>query len=278
MNAQHSVRVRHLRLFALVVLLVSSVLAGCAGPRLTAARTSTISTEQTRAPQQDVARNVLHSGYRLSPLRCQLPQAAMDTEGQRRFVGAALTCVEKLWTSALGADGIAVSPVRLAIVDKPTTSCGKEISATDPAFYCDGTVYWPTEDAYHQGWPPGLLDRYLLFVVMHEYGHHIQLFTGIERTALRANTAGAKSAQAMQTSRRMEMQAQCLAGMTLSAAEQGGVLASWAAKQLIAMQSKIAGTDSHGTGANSKRWTEAGYRGNSTAACNTWAAAPAEVD
>ncbi len=216
--------------------------------------------------------NTLHAELRLSPLRCQLPAIEMSAAGQRQFVQTELDCLSKAWDPPLRAAGMSLAPLQLTVVDSVTSGCSKQVQSTDPAFYCGGTVYWPTDDPIHRGWGSQLA-QYLMFVVMHEYGHHLQSSTGILRGADRdIDTAGEKSPLGLELSRRIELQAQCLAGVMLGAAQAGGMLAPARAADLIDIQSDTEEDPTHGTGVNSRRWVESGYRGATTSSCNTWAA------
>ncbi|WP_433758960.1 neutral zinc metallopeptidase [Nocardia sp. CA-135398] len=221
--------------------------------------------------------NTLHAELRLSALRCQLPPIEMSAAGQRQFVQSELDCLTKAWDPALRAAGMTLAPLQLVVVDDVTTGCSKQVQSTDPAFYCGGSVYWPTDDPIHRGWGSQLA-QYLMFVVMHEYGHHLQSSTGILRAADRdIGTAGEKSPLGLELSRRIELQAQCLAGVMLAAAQAGGMLTPAEAADLIDIQSDTEEDPTHGTGVNSRRWVESGYRGASTSSCNTWAAGLDEV-
>ncbi|MEV6134873.1 neutral zinc metallopeptidase [Nocardia sp. NPDC051990] len=260
-------------LLAVIGALVSLLSTGCAS-------VSALDAEPVvgAMPEPPLTANTLHAELRLSPLRCQLPTIQMSAGGQRQFVQAELDCLTKAWDPALRAAGMSLAPLQLVVVDNVTTGCSREVQSTDPAFYCGGSVYWPTDDPIHRGWG-SQLTQYLMFVVMHEYGHHLQSSTGILRTADRdIGSAGEKSPLGLELSRRIELQAQCLAGVMLAAAQAGGMLTSAAAVDLIDIQSDAEEDPTHGTGVNSRRWVESGFRGAATSSCNTWAAALDEVE
>ncbi|WP_433199287.1 neutral zinc metallopeptidase [Nocardia sp. CA-107356] len=263
-------------LLTVIATLVSLLGTGCA-------RVSAVDAEQAdlvveAAQEPPLTANTLHADLRLAPLRCELPPVEMSASGQRQFVQTALNCLAEVWDSTLHSAGMAVAPLDLVVVDSVTSGCSKQVRPTDAAFYCGGRVYWPADDPIHQGWG-SLLEHYLLFVVMHEYGHHLQSSTGILRTADRdIDTAGERSPLGLELSRRIELQAQCLAGVMLAAARSGGMMTPSTAAELIDIQSDVAEDPAHGTGANSRRWVETGYRTASTSSCNTWAATPDEVE
>lgn len=261
-------------LIAAIVTLVSLLGTGCAP--VSAVETS--DPAELAAAEPPLSANTLHADLRLAPFRCELPAIGMSAAGQRQFVQTALDCLAKTWGATLRSAGMTIAPLELVVVDSVTSGCSKQVQPTDAAFYCGGRVYWPADDPIHQGWGP-MLAQYLLFVVMHEYGHHLQSSTGILRKAdTDITSAGARSPLGLELSRRIELQAQCLAGVTLAAAQAGGLVTPSAAAELIEIQSDTEEDPSHGTGANSQRWAEAGYRSTSTSVCNTWAAAPDEVN
>ncbi|MGY4099695.1 neutral zinc metallopeptidase [Nocardia sp. R16R-3T] len=260
-------------LLAVIGALVSLLGTGCAS-------VSAVDAESVAGAVQEppLTANTLHAELRLSPLRCQLPPIEMSAAGQRQFVQTELDCLTKAWDPPLRAAGMSLASLRLVVVDNVTTGCSKQVQPTDPAFYCGGTVYWPTDDPIHRGWGSQLA-QYLTFVVMHEYGHHLQSSAGILRTADRdIDSAGEKSPLGLELSRRIELQAQCLAGVMLGAAQAGGMLTAAEVADMIDIQSDTDEDPTHGTGVNSRRWVESGYRGTTTSSCNTWAAPIDEVE
>ncbi|MET8870896.1 neutral zinc metallopeptidase [Nocardia sp. NPDC004604] len=261
---------------AVIITLVSLLGTGCAPVSAVDGEQSDLIVGSAQEPP--LTANTLHADLRLAPLQCELPPVEMSASGQRQFVQTMLDCLAKVWDSPLRSAGMSVAPLELVVVDSVVSGCSKQVRPTDAAFYCGGSVYWPADDPIHQGWG-SLLEHYLLFVVMHEYGHHLQSSTGILRTADRdIDTAGERSPVGLELSRRIELQAQCLAGVMLAAAQSGGMLTPSAADELIDIQSDVAEDPAHGTGTNSRRWVETGYRTASTSSCNTWAATPDEVE
>ncbi|MFX0575934.1 neutral zinc metallopeptidase [Nocardia nepalensis] len=256
--------------------LLSLVGTGCAPVSVVDAGHGDLLAEVAQEPP--LTANTLHADLRLAPMQCELPPIEMSASGQRQFVQTELNCLTKVWASPLRSAGMTVAPLELVLVDSVMSGCSKQVRPTDAAFYCGGSMYWPADDPIHHGWG-SLLEHYLLFVVMHEYGHHLQSSTGILRSADRdIDSAGEKSPLGLELSRRIELQAQCLAGLMLAAAQSGGMVTPSAAAELIDIQSDVAEDPAHGTGANSRRWVETGYRSASTSSCNTWAATPDEVE
>lgn len=294
MRLPRAARAVRLLLLVLLVSLAGACATPQAGPPWGEATThpAALADSAPTRPQPVVnANNRLHRHITLPALRCALPAAKrysrMSAEGQRQFVDAALHCLDEAWKPLLLANELRVlpTPLRLTVVDHTqpapcSTAAAPDdiLEPTNVAVYCNGTVYWPTRDPSNRDWGPVPMDRYMLFVVMHEYSHHLQSLSGIGWQANhRMDAIGRQTPAALEISRRIELQAQCLAGMMIAAAAQGGVLPAYQAQRLVDMQGSVVPSESHGSAANSARWAAAGYRGGSTAACNTWAAPPDAV-
>lgn len=128
----------------------------------------------------------------------------------------ALTSLDATWSAAFARAGI---PFEQPVLDLyrggqvTTGGCGSATSAVGP-FYCpaDKGIYIDTSfyDQLAQMSGTGG-DFARLYVIAHEYGHHIQNLTGISdqvRKAQRSNPAAANRLQVA-----MELQADCYAGM-----------------------------------------------------------------
>ena len=97
--------------------------------------------------------------------------------------------------------------------DATQSTCGFAQSATGP-FYCpaDRKVYLDLgffSDLHRQLGAPGHFAQ--AYVIAHELGHHVQTLTGIESQVRRRQSADPSSANALSV--RMELQADCLAGV-----------------------------------------------------------------
>ncbi|MEV6772804.1 neutral zinc metallopeptidase [Nocardia sp. NPDC051030] len=245
--------------------------------------TSTIPTTFLKPVAATPEANTLNSGLRLPDWQCELqPLNDMSAESQRTFVESGLQCLERIWLPALRDANIVgtVPPVKLVLVENDQPACNnhKTASPTEVAFYCANTVYWPVADESRKDLGAKDWDLYL-FLLMHEYGHHVQELTGLSRVAdHRQQDAGVDSPTGLLLSRRVELQAQCLAGMAMAAAEQGGALSARKVGHIIDDESNMVEEEVHGSSASNYRWTQAGYRDRATTACNTWTAAPDEVN
>jgi predicted metalloprotease len=207
-----------------------------------------------------------------------------------RMAGAA-DSLDTFWASEaqeVGIEGYS-TPEFFLFTDATTTGCGNATSATGP-FYCppDRALYVDTsffEQLRTQfGASGGTLAQ--MYVVGHEWGHHIQQLSGAFDAADRSGTGPASD------SVRLEVQADCYAGAWVGAAptieDEAGVaflepvtreqvadaLSAAAAVGDDRIQAASGGqvdSDSwtHGSAEQRQRWFEAGREGGA-AACDTF--------
>lgn len=125
---------------------------------------------------------------------------------------------ERVWTQLFQANGQRYQPPKLVFYQGGTTSgCGSAQSAMGP-FYCpaDQGIYIDTsffDELASRFQAPG--DFAAFYVVAHEAGHHIQTVTGITNRIRRAQ-GGVSETQSNALQVRMELQADCLAGVWAS--------------------------------------------------------------
>lgn len=198
-----------------------------------------------------------------------------------RIVGV-VNSVQELWSDLLPQYKAAPTVFFSGSV---ATACGNATSATGP-FYCpaDSTIY------IDLGFYDDLRNRFgarggpfaEAYVIAHEYGHHIQKLTGV---LARANdrTTGPKSNIV-----RVELQADCYAGVWAAGAERTGVIQDITDADISdgldaaatvgddRIQEAVGQrvdphTFSHGTSAQRQRWFDIGYRTGDPRACDTFA-------
>src|SRR5262249_37903855 len=132
----------------------------------------------------------------------------------RKFVRVVLADTEDTWSEIFSSEGRTYQKPRLVLFTGATqTGCGFGSAATGP-FYCpnDSTVYLDLSffDELQRLGAPG--DFAQAYVIAHEVGHHVQNLLGIEGkvSALRERVS---EADGNQPSVRLELQADCLAGV-----------------------------------------------------------------
>ena len=223
----------------------------------------------------------------------QTPQAPAHRPpaGDREavFVSVVLRDTEQVWGRIFQAAGGRYEDPKLVLFRGATpTACGTGQSAMGP-FYCPGDrkVYLDLDffDTLSRrlGAPGQFAQAY---VIAHEVGHHVQNLMGITAKveALRGRQT---TAQANATSVRLELQADCLAGVWAFHSQQGkGWLEAGDIEQALNAASQI-GDDTlqresrgtvvpesftHGSSAQRVGWFKRGLAGGQVDACNTFKA------
>ena len=148
------------------------------------------------------------------------PVSSSPTEEREvDFVDAVMKDVQSTWTAILPR----YQPTRVVLFrDGIDSACGMAESATGP-FYCpqDQRVYLDLgffEELSRRFGAPGDFAR--AYVIAHEVGHHIQRLTGIERQVRAAQQGDPSSVNPLSV--RLELQADCFAGVWGYAASQPG--------------------------------------------------------
>ena len=213
------------------------------------------------------------------------PGAPSDEAGQ--FVSHVLGDTEETWSSIFASGGAQYVEPHLALFSEGiNTSCGSATSAAGP-FYCppDQKVYidlaffrqLETEFAA-QG------DFAKAYVIAHEVGHHVQNLLGTA-DKVRAARQRASEADANELSVRMELQADCFAGIWAHHAdsarqvvEAGDIDEALNAASSVGddtIQKRMQGhvnqeSFTHGSGADRQKWFRKGYSSGLVQDCNTF--------
>jgi len=217
------------------------------------------------------------------------------------FVGTVLADTEDAWTQIFQQQGAQYSPPKLVMFSgRDRSACGSAESAMGP-FYCpaDQTVYLDTtffREMRQQMDISGEQNQTELstrdeagdfaqaYVIAHEVGHHVQNLLGISSQVQKARQQ-ASQAQGNQLSVRLELQADCFAGVWANKTQQktqfldqGDVEEAMDAAHKIGddyLQKKargIAVPDSftHGTSAQRMQWFQTGLKSGDVNACDTF--------
>ncbi|HEY7979289.1 MAG TPA: neutral zinc metallopeptidase [Rhizomicrobium sp.] len=204
----------------------------------------------------------------------------------RKIVGSA----EDVWTPILQARGVTFSPATITFYTQDTpTACGEGQSSAGP-FYCpnDKRIYLDLSffnQLADQFGAPGQFAQ--AYVIAHEYGHHIQNLVGT-MDQHESQLQGSSARGATGASVRLELQADCYAGVWTYHADQrfhilqngdveGGLRAA-AAVGDDTLEKQTQGTvvpDSftHGTSAQRMRWFQRGLQRGEMGDCDTFGAA-----
>ncbi len=238
------------------------------------------------------------SGGRSTQQEIQRPQQQQQTRRQSgppadevgKFISAVVAMNEDVWKEVLPQQkGIQYQPPTLVIFSRVTKSgCGTAQSQMGP-FYCplDRKVYLDTSffnDMKRRLGGGG--DFAYAYVIAHEIGHHIENIMGILPKVQQAQRAASSKAEANALSVRVELMADCLAGVWASHAnrrwqilEDGDVEKAIRTAQAIGddrLQQQSQGqvvpdSFTHGSAAQRVAWLQQGLKTGSVDACNTFA-------
>ena len=210
------------------------------------------------------------------------------SDAQAKFVSQVLRSTEVVWTDIFRASGRTYQPPKLAIfTGSYPTACGQGQAAMGP-FYCpnDQKVYIDLR-FYRQleeklGAPGQFAQAY---VIAHEVGHHVQNQLGIMEKADALRARGGE-AQGNAVSVRVELQADCFAGVWAARSQQqngwrmdpGDIDEALNAAAQIGddtLQRKSQGqvvpeTFTHGSSAQRTSWFKRGVDKGNVDSCNTF--------
>jgi len=202
-----------------------------------------------------------------------------------QFISFVLDDTQKTWAGILQARGIPYRHARLVLFRDATSSgCGTEQSATGP-FYCpsDEKVYIDLgfyDELQRRFGAPGQFAQ--AYVLAHELGHHVQNLLGIERKVrnLQGQNPGAGNALSV----RMELQADCFAGIWAKSTQQRNLLEAGDVESALGAAAAV-GDDrlqrmsrgqvspdsfTHGSSAQRMEWFQRGMSGGTIEGCNTF--------
>jgi predicted metalloprotease len=217
-----------------------------------------------------------------------MSSAADDPEKEAvSFVSFVLDDVQKSWSDRFAASQQKYVLSRLVLFRGSTSSaCGLGERAMGP-FYCsrdrnvyiDLSFYRELKDRF--GAPGDFAQAY---VIAHEVGHHVQHLLGLDEKVREASPRGAQGETG--ASVRLELQADCLAGIWAHSTERRSLLEAGDIEEALKaaaaigddkLQGESTGTVrpetfTHGSSAQRMRWFKNGYESGKLEACDTFTA------
>ncbi len=201
------------------------------------------------------------------PAECPAQSIPSGKASFRTQVKALVDCENTAWRKALAATPVTFSKPKVVFYNTTQASpCGR-LGTVYPAAYCTGdrTLYFSTA-AYAQG-------RYYRLAVaqfvMHEYAHHVQELAGIFDADLALDEKPAV------TTRRIELQAHCIAHYQLTHSDIGFSASDRADAEF--QFSYTTDAKGHGSAAAERYWGRRGLGGSKIGVCNTWKAPASRV-
>ncbi len=216
------------------------------------------------------------------------PDTARDQSEEPlvQFVSFVLDDTQRTWTQILSEQNVPYRHAKLVLFrDQINSACGRAQSASGP-FYCpeDEKVYidlgFFDELKQRFGAPGEFAEAYVL---AHELGHHVQKLVGIEQKVHAAQEQNPRAAN--QLSERLELQADCFAGVWGHSTDQRKLLDPGEVReglnaaaavgddrlQRMAGRSVNPETFTHGSSQQRMDWFQKGFSTGDMKACNTFA-------
>jgi predicted metalloprotease len=223
-----------------------------------------------------------------APTQQQQPQTqgnpnkpAQTNDDAKKFVASVLGSTEDVWRKVLPQQARIQyqDPKLVLFTDRVQSACGVAGSSTGP-FYCPGDQklyldYSFFNELSREFKAPG--DFAQAYVIAHEVGHHVQNLLG---TMDKVNSQGENNALSV----RLELQADCYAGVWAFYANQQGLVEAGDAEEAIraasavgddAIQKRAQGyvvpeSFTHGSSQERMQWFQRGYQKGDMRQCNTF--------
>jgi predicted metalloprotease len=227
-------------------------------------------------------------GSQVQPQAQQAPVGAPKPGDKvAEFLGVVLKDTENTWSDVFQRMGREYQKPTLVLFEgRVASACGMASTAVGP-FYCpsDRNVYLDTaffRELSQRFGAPG--DFAAAYVVAHEVGHHVQNLLGISDQVERAQRRARSQEQANEYSVRLELQADCLAGvfghfdqqyLEPGDVEEGLRAAAAIGDDMIQKQAQgyVAPESwTHGSSKMRVRWLRRGLESGDPGACDTFKA------
>jgi len=241
---------------------------------------------------QWVTGDPVYSGTITVPTDCTVQPVDVQTasvSALEAHLNELTACLWRVWNPPLVAAGYELPRPPATVYTQPiTTACG-DVDDLANAAYCaaDQRIYFGKN--VYQVVPANLRKAPFIVdtVIAHEFGHTVQARTGIliSQAAWQQRSTTTKD-QALEISRRKEMQADCLAGMFTSSVAAANHLSPADLKNLglvihatgdDVLNGQPGYVDDHGSGAARQSWFTAGQGSDQIATCNTFIADSGKV-
>lgn len=214
------------------------------------------------------------------------PSNKNSNDEAAQFVRVILAETEDTWNGVFAQIGQRYQSPKLVMYEGQVSSaCGVSSAASGP-FYCPGDykIYIDLSflNELKKMGAPG--DFAFAYVIAHEVGHHVQNITGIAGK-VRQQQSKVSKAQSNALSVKLELQADCLAGIWINQTEKRNAILEPGDIQEGLDAAAAVGDDrlmqqagraprreafTHGSSAERMRWFEQGMRSGTIDSCNTF--------
>jgi predicted metalloprotease len=218
----------------------------------------------------DIADHPLYAAPMPEPVDCDTPELESESDASwEAFATTVGGCLDELWAPVLADLGLAAQTPEFAVTtESPDANTDEGYTLA----YYEGdftriTVVLPNVRELGAQVRPEEREDVWLALMGHEYGHHVQHATGILGITHDMRLSAGTEDDELDTLRRTELQAECMAGIGLRGITDGGE------DTLEVVNANFNGggdLPTHGTAANRAFWLEQGWSQPTVDGCNTY--------
>ena len=231
--------------------------------------------------------NAIYAQRIAMPVRCVVDPISETASSDAEWLAGMddyVNCLLAAWDPPMRAAGYQLpKPVLYVVHGDAVTPCGNIDANWVLGYYCStdtGHLYVNLslkDNAEPHYNADGLVSYTIEVLLGHEFGHHIQHYTGMLTASHMIQRQTATEAEGNLENRRMELQAQCFSGIGVGAtADSLGMTAADYA--LLTDPARRGSSETHGTAAHRAGWLAVGFgAAGAIGACNTYVAAPEDV-
>lgn len=218
-----------------------------------------------------------HPLYEISmptEVECDLPELnARSEDSWLDFATASGHCLDDLWAPVMEELGLYPEPLEYAVTTEPPEYFEDDEEGYILAYY-EGertriTVVLSSVQEIDQYVPESHRQNVWLALMGHEYGHHVQHATGLLEASYDLLHEAGNEEDELETTRRTELQAECLAGTALRGVTGGDTTALNAVNEYLNGGGDLS---THGRALNRAYWLEQGWHQGVVGGCNTYEA------
>jgi uncharacterized protein len=236
-----------------------------------------------------VAKNKLYTVGQMAPVNCKEPSVRPNTARNAAAYWAAIKpCLDKSWAPMVAKAGYTFRAPQMVYWSGTSVSNPCSGGAVNVPFYCSANhmmymkvdVFVKAYNEYSDPEAKAYARMWYTRSIAHEYGHSVQNETGILQASSRMRYDAPDTASEMRMTRRMELQANCFAGVFLAVNKRsypinGLMLSVWNKYVVTAGDPPEQGD--HGSKASQARFMGRSFRTGNPATCNTFSASAANV-
>lgn len=216
---------------------------------------------------------------RLAATQCQIPDVDLASASTREIethLNKYVSCLMAAWDTPVRSAGFSLPHPSVTVYTTEVTSpCGD--LPMQNAIYCsaDQQIYYAKDLAsvFPRNHSLRLVGE---AVIAHEFAHAVQYRTMILMSAAALEAIATTEPEEFDLSRRLEMQADCFAGVFLNSISDSAGLSTADRQRVLDLFTTLGGTvpydDDHGTGANRAYWTSQGLGSLRLQTCTTFTA------